>query len=66
METYTAYGVTEALIKECSIQADYSIPQAQSEVEDMPKTANGEDLGVGSGWWHSGESSSSSRKQRNK
>lgn len=51
-ETYTAYGVTEALVQECSKQADYIIPQAQTD-EEMPKTADGEDLGVGQGWWHS-------------
>lgn len=53
--TYTAYGVTENLFKQCSEQADYSIPQAQDENADMPKTADGEDLGIGDGWWHKGE-----------
>lgn len=53
-ETYTAYGVTENLVKQCSAQADYQIPQALNN-EEMPKTADGEDLGQGSGWWHIGE-----------
>jgi cytochrome b pre-mRNA-processing protein 3 len=51
-ETYTVYGVTESLFKECASQASYSIPQASDPDAEMPKTADGEDLGVGSGWWH--------------
>jgi len=52
-ETYTAYGATEILYKECAVQADYSIPQAKDkDAADMPKTADGEDLGIGEGWWH--------------
>ena len=54
METYTAYGATEILYKQCARQADYSIPQAKDKDAEMPKTADGEDLGVGDGWWHSG------------
>jgi cytochrome b pre-mRNA-processing protein 3 len=54
-ETYTAYGVTEELYKECSRQADYSIPQARDDNAEVPKTEEGEDLGVGGGWWHDGE-----------
>lgn len=55
METYTAYAVTEELYKECAAQADYSIPQAQDSDAEVPKTEDGEDLGVGMGWWHTGE-----------
>lgn len=51
METYTAYAVTEELYKECAAQADYNIPQAQDSDAEMPKTEDGEDLGVGTGWW---------------
>ncbi|KAG0647663.1 cbp3 [Hyphodiscus hymeniophilus] len=51
-ETYTAYGATEILYKECAHQADYSIPQARDKDAEMPKTADEEDLGVGVGWWH--------------
>jgi cytochrome b pre-mRNA-processing protein 3 len=54
-ETYTAYGSTEILYKECARQADYKIPQAGKDDEEMPKTENGEDLGVGEGWWHTGK-----------
>ena len=50
-ETYLAYGVTENLYKECAAMADYSIPQAGTD-EEIPKTESGEDLGVGSGYWH--------------
>ncbi|QSZ37701.1 hypothetical protein DSL72_008800 [Monilinia vaccinii-corymbosi] len=51
-ETYTAYGATEELYKTCSAQADYSIPQASDAEAEMPKTQDGEDLGIGKGWWH--------------
>ncbi|RFU26666.1 hypothetical protein B7463_g9665, partial [Scytalidium lignicola] len=51
-ETYTAYGVTEDMYRECARQADYSIPEAADLDAEMPKTEEGEDLGVGSGWWH--------------
>jgi cytochrome b pre-mRNA-processing protein 3 len=51
-ETYTVYGVAETLFKECAKLADYSIPQATDPNVEMPKTDDGEDLGVGSGWWH--------------
>ncbi|KAJ8068227.1 hypothetical protein OCU04_003795 [Sclerotinia nivalis] len=50
--TYTAYGATEELYKTCGAQADYSIPQASDPEAEMPKTEEGEDLGVGNGWWH--------------
>ncbi|KFZ06923.1 hypothetical protein V501_06957 [Pseudogymnoascus sp. VKM F-4519 (FW-2642)] len=50
--TYSAYGVAEVLYRQCAAQADYSIPEAAMEDEEMPKTADGEDLGQGAGWWH--------------
>ena len=53
-ETYSAYSVTEELFKQCSQAADYKIPGAQDEDFEMPKTSEGEDLGVGKGWWHKG------------
>ena len=53
-ETYVAYSVTERLVKECSRQADYSIPQRKEKDGIIPKTKDGEDLGVGSGWWYEG------------
>lgn len=55
-ETYTAYGATEVLYKECARQADYHIERMTKENEDAepPKTADGEDLGVGDSWWHTG------------
>ena len=51
-ETYIAYGVTEKLVKECARQAAYSIPKRNEKDAQMPKTKNGEDLGVGEGWWY--------------
>jgi len=50
-ETYVAYGACEKLVKECARQADYTIPQAHEKNVDVPKTKDGEDLGVGTGWW---------------
>ena len=50
-ETYVAYGVCENLVKECARQADYTIPQAHEKNVEIPKTKDGEDLGVGTGWW---------------
>ncbi|KAL2051816.1 hypothetical protein ABVK25_007972 [Lepraria finkii] len=51
-ETYVAYGVCEKLVKECARQANYTIPQAHEKNVDIPKTKDGEDLGVGTGWWY--------------
>lgn len=53
-ETYVAYGVTEGLVKECAKQADYSIPQAKQRGVEIPKTKDGQDLGIGTGWWYEG------------
>jgi len=51
-ETYVAYGVSEALVKECAQQANYSIPQAKEKGLEITQTKDGEDLGVGTGWWY--------------
>ncbi|KAI9879443.1 MAG: Protein cbp3, mitochondrial [Pleopsidium flavum] len=51
-ETYIAYGAAEQLMKECARQGDYSIPQSQEKGVEIPKTKDGEDLGVGTGWWY--------------
>ena len=56
-ETYVAYGVCENLVKECARQADYTIPQAHEKDVPVPKTKDGEDLGVGKGWWYEGKCS---------
>lgn len=53
-ETYVAYGACESLVKECAAQADYSIPQSGEKGVEIPKTKDGEDLGVGTGWWYEG------------
>jgi len=49
--------MTELLYKECALQADYKIPQARDEDQDIPKAEDGEDLGVpvAKGWWHDGK-----------
>jgi len=51
-ETYIAYGGTEVMLKECARQADYSIPQSEQRNAEIPKSKDGEDLGVGTGWWY--------------
>ena len=51
-ETYVAYGVCEKLVRECARQAEYTIPQARDKNPEVPKTKDGEDLGVGTGWWY--------------
>lgn len=53
-ETYVAYGACESLVKECAAKADYSIPQLGEKGVEIPKTKDGEDLGVGTGWWYEG------------
>ncbi|KAJ9226842.1 hypothetical protein DTO027B5_2058 [Paecilomyces variotii] len=52
VETYVAYGLTQKLFEVCSAQADYKIPQVSQKGVEVPKTAQGEDLGVGEGWWY--------------
>ncbi|RDL38181.1 Uncharacterized protein BP5553_05614 [Venustampulla echinocandica] len=51
-ESYTAYGATEALFKQCSTFADYTVPQAAEPDAEIPRTEDGSHLGVGGGWWH--------------
>ena len=53
-ETYAAYSATDKLLKECARPADYNIPQAGKKGLEIPKTKEGEDLGVGKGWWYEG------------
>ncbi|KAG5297705.1 ubiquinol-cytochrome C chaperone [Histoplasma ohiense] len=53
-ETYTAFGATKKMFEACQLQADYKIPQASQLSGVVPKTAHGEDLGVGEGAWYKG------------
>lgn len=53
-EPYVAYGATEDLFRECAKAGEYTIPAVKNG-EDPPRTAKGEDLGVGVGWWYDGE-----------
>lgn len=54
-ETYVSYGFTQKLYEACSSQADYEIPQLAQKGVEVPKTADGEELGVGEGWWYKGK-----------
>ncbi|KAF2138230.1 uncharacterized protein K452DRAFT_256336 [Aplosporella prunicola CBS 121167] len=49
-ETYVAYGATELLFRECAAQAAYRVERDADG--EAPKTAKGEDLGVGEGAWY--------------
>ena len=51
-ETYAAYGSCERLVKESARQAAYTLPQASEKGSSIPKTKDGEDLGMGEGWWY--------------
>ncbi|KAK2788209.1 Protein cbp3, mitochondrial [Onygenales sp. PD_12] len=51
-ETYIAYGATKKLFEACQLPADYTVPQASEAGAEVPKTANGEDLGVAEGTWY--------------
>ena len=51
-EPYIAYGSTEDLFAACARQCTYTIPSRQAKPPtDPPRTASGEDLGEGKGWW---------------
>lgn len=54
-ETYVAYGSCEKLVTESARQAAYTIPQASDKSLPIPKTKDGEDLGVGESWWYQSE-----------
>lgn len=53
-ETYIAYGACENLVKECARHADYTILQAGEKGGGTPRSKDGEDFGVGKGWWYEG------------
>ncbi|KAH0354326.1 hypothetical protein KCU81_g1045, partial [Aureobasidium melanogenum] len=50
-EPYVAYGATEDLFRACARAGDYTMPTV-AEGEEPLRSAKGEDLGVGSGWWY--------------
>lgn len=55
-ETYIAFGACAKLVRECTRQANYRIPQAEEKDRGkIPKSKNGEDIGVGKGWWYEGK-----------
>ena len=49
-----AYGATQKLYRECARVGHYTMPQAGVKGAKVLKTAAGEDLGVGEGWWYDG------------
>ena len=51
-QTYVAYGICEIFVKECARQADYEVPQRKEQNVPIPRTDDGQDLGVGNGWWY--------------
>ncbi|KAH7037849.1 ubiquinol-cytochrome C chaperone-domain-containing protein [Microdochium trichocladiopsis] len=51
-EPYRVISATENIYKACATQADYKISQEDRQNDTIPKTADGEDLGTGSGMWH--------------
>ena len=52
-EPYVAYGATEDLFRACARAGEYTMPTV-AEGEEPLRSAQGEDLGVGSGWWYEG------------
>ncbi|MCJ1223418.1 Protein cbp3, mitochondrial [Toensbergia leucococca] len=54
-EPYIAYGMCDILVQECASKATYTIPQAREKNVKIPQTEDGEDLGVGTGWWYEGK-----------
>ena len=62
-EPYVAYGVTEELFRECARAGEYTMPSVE-EGQEPPRSAKGEDLGVGQGWWYEGTFVSLSRALR--
>ncbi|THX35367.1 hypothetical protein D6D12_00369 [Aureobasidium pullulans] len=50
-EPYVAYGATEDLFRACARAGEYTMPTV-AEGEEPLRSAKGEDLGVGSGWWY--------------
>lgn len=53
-ETYVAYANTDILVRECAKQASYSLPQSRGHGVGPSQSKDGEDLGVGTGWWYEG------------
>jgi cytochrome b pre-mRNA-processing protein 3 len=46
--------MTQKLFEACNIQGDYKIPQLQGKGAEIPKTGDGEHIGVGESWWYEG------------
>jgi hypothetical protein len=52
-EPYVAYGATEDLFRACARAGEYTMPTV-AEGEEPLRSAKGEDIGVGQGWWYQG------------
>jgi len=50
-EPYVAYGATEDLFRACARAGEYTMPTV-AEGEEPLRSAKGEDIGVGQGWWY--------------
>ena len=51
-EPYMTYGHTEDLFRTCEKQCSYTMPaRLATPPQDPPRSADGEDLGAGEGWW---------------
>ncbi|KAL3456329.1 putative ubiquinol-cytochrome C chaperone [Aspergillus heterothallicus] len=44
--------MTQKLFEACNLQGDYKIPQLQEKGGEIPKTGDGEHIGVGESWWY--------------
>ncbi|KXJ94429.1 ubiquinol-cytochrome C chaperone-domain-containing protein [Microdochium bolleyi] len=51
-EPYRVISATENIYKSCARQAEYKISVEDIKNDTIPKTADGEDLGAGTGVWH--------------
>lgn len=53
-EPYKVVHATEAIYKACAREALYKIDPAHMRAGTIPKTPEGEDIGVSAGPWHNG------------
>lgn len=53
-QPYAIFGATDLIYKACSAPANYIISPELRKTDDVPKTEDGEEIGVGGGVWHDG------------
>ena len=56
-EPYRVIHATDAIYKACSKEASYRIDPVAIKADTIPKTEDGEHIGVGGGIWHDGMAS---------